>query len=211
VHTPVLMENTLGGLTDRLYWRKARAEWHCFERLDQARGYVSLCGRREITFVHGRQIARPEARLRCNVCDELEIARRGWDRSGPASSRRAVRSPVDDVRRCSNETSGARSQNSRHDEAGGQSPVPTTLHGRFFDQPASTPPASLVIVSLDSRIFVVLIIGHPKRTLEAHLHGSLTMNYGLRSSLMASGAGNWASSERAQRRPTPGPIRSSEG
>jgi hypothetical protein len=56
--------------------------------------------------------------------------------------------------------------------------------------------ASLVIVSLDSRIFVVLIIGHLKGTLEVHLHGSLMMIMGILSSLMASGAGNWASSER---------------
>jgi hypothetical protein len=155
----------------------------------------------------------PGLRRACAAMCAMNLKLRGEGGTVQVRHRHGGRSeaPVDDVRRCSNETSGARSQNSRHDEAGGQSPVPTTLHGRFFDQPASTPPASLVIVSLDSRIFVVLIIGHPKRTLEAHLHGSLTMNYGLRSSLMASGAGNWASSERAQRRPTPGPIRSSEG
>ena len=89
VYTLVPMEDTPERLTDKLYWRKARGEWHCFEKLAQVRGYISLCQRREITFVHGQQIARPEADLRCNVCDGLEMARRGWDGSGPASPRRA--------------------------------------------------------------------------------------------------------------------------
>jgi hypothetical protein len=82
------MEDTPEGLTDNLYWRKARSEWHCFKKLAQVRGFISLCHRQEITFVHGRQIARPEARLRCEVCDGLEMARRGWGTSGPASLRR---------------------------------------------------------------------------------------------------------------------------
>ena len=57
------------GLTDKLYWRKAGDEWHCFQKLAQVRGYVSLCQRREIALVQGQQIARPEADLRCSVCD----------------------------------------------------------------------------------------------------------------------------------------------
>ena len=71
------------GLTDKLFWRKTRGEWHCFMKLPEVRGYNSLCRRREIGFVHGRQIARPDADLRCNLCDELEMARRGWNGSGP--------------------------------------------------------------------------------------------------------------------------------
>ena len=84
----VSMEDTPEGLTEKLYWRRARGEWHCFKKL-ALRGFISLCQRREITFVHGQQIARPEADLRCSVCDGLEMARRGWDGSGPASPRRA--------------------------------------------------------------------------------------------------------------------------
>jgi hypothetical protein len=34
----------------------------------------------EITLVHGQQIAPPEAHLRCNVCDELEVE---WLGVGP--------------------------------------------------------------------------------------------------------------------------------
>jgi hypothetical protein len=78
------MEGTPEGPTDKLYWRKARGEWHCFKRLNQVRGYVSLCQRREIALVFGQQIARPEAHLRCGLCDGLEMAWRGWGGSGPA-------------------------------------------------------------------------------------------------------------------------------
>jgi hypothetical protein len=89
---PDPMEGTSEGLTDKLYWRRARGEWHCFRRIAQVRGYASLCQRREITIVHGEQIARPEADLRCSVCDQLEMKQRGWDGSGPASARRAGKS-----------------------------------------------------------------------------------------------------------------------
>jgi hypothetical protein len=83
------MEDTPEGVTDKLYWRKARGEWHCFKKLAQVRGYVSLCQRREIAIVLGQQIARPEANLRCSVCDGVEMARRGWEGSDPASPLRA--------------------------------------------------------------------------------------------------------------------------
>jgi hypothetical protein len=83
------MEDTRDGLPDKLYWRRARGEWHCFQKLPEVRGYISLCQRREIALVLGQQIARPEADLRCKVCDDLEVARRGWDSSGQASPRRA--------------------------------------------------------------------------------------------------------------------------
>jgi hypothetical protein len=65
------------GLTDKLYWRKARGQWHCFRKLAQVRGYVSLCQRREVGLVLGQQIARPEADLRCSVCDGVEMELRG--------------------------------------------------------------------------------------------------------------------------------------
>jgi hypothetical protein len=82
------MEDSPDGLTDKFYWRKAKGEWHCFQKL-AVRGFISLCRHREINFVHGQQIARPEVRLRCGFCDELEMVRRGWCASGPASPRRA--------------------------------------------------------------------------------------------------------------------------
>jgi hypothetical protein len=83
------MEGTPEGLTDKLFWRKARGEWHCFKKLAQVRGYVSLCQRREIALVLGQQIARPEADLRCSLCDGVEMELRGWDSAGPVSPRRA--------------------------------------------------------------------------------------------------------------------------
>jgi hypothetical protein len=83
------MEDTAEGLTEKLYWRRARGEWHCFRKLAQVRGFVSLCQRQEIALVLGQQISRPEAHLRCGLCDGLEMARRGWDGSGPVSPRRA--------------------------------------------------------------------------------------------------------------------------
>jgi hypothetical protein len=85
------MEDTAEGLTDKLYWRKTRGEWHCFQKL-AIRGFIALCQRREIASVHGQQIARPEADLRCSVCDQLEMKRRGWVGSGPASTQRAGKS-----------------------------------------------------------------------------------------------------------------------
>jgi hypothetical protein len=88
--TFIPMEDTPGALTDKLYWRKARGEWHCFKKLPQVRGYVSLCQRLEIAMVRGRQISRPEAALRCGVCDGLEMERRGWEGSGPVSLRRSI-------------------------------------------------------------------------------------------------------------------------
>jgi hypothetical protein len=73
------MLETSKGLTEKLYWRRSRGQWHCFKRFDQGRGYISLCDRREINFVQGQKIARP---------DGLEKERRGWAFSGPVSSRR---------------------------------------------------------------------------------------------------------------------------
>jgi hypothetical protein len=29
------MEDTREGLTDKLYWRKARGQWHCFKKIAQ--------------------------------------------------------------------------------------------------------------------------------------------------------------------------------
>jgi hypothetical protein len=34
------MEGTPEGLTDKVFWRKARGQWHGFKRLDQARKYI---------------------------------------------------------------------------------------------------------------------------------------------------------------------------
>ena len=89
MYTLIPMEDTLEGLTDKLYWRRARGEWHCFMKLGAIRGFVSLCQRQEIALVRGQKISRPEALLRCGLCDGLEMERRGWDGSGPVSPRRA--------------------------------------------------------------------------------------------------------------------------
>jgi hypothetical protein len=89
MYTLVAMQDTSKGRIDNLYWRKARGQWHCFKKIAQVRGYVLLCQRLEIAMVRGQQISRPEADLRCSVCDGLEMARRGWDGSGPVSPRRA--------------------------------------------------------------------------------------------------------------------------
>jgi hypothetical protein len=83
------MDTTPEGLPDKLYWRRSRGEWHYFKKLAQVRGYVSLCQRREISFVQGQQIARPETELRCTECDGVEMELRGWEGSGPVSPRRA--------------------------------------------------------------------------------------------------------------------------
>jgi hypothetical protein len=77
------MDTTPEGLTDKLYWRRAKGECHCFQKLAQARGYISLCRRREISFVQGHQIARPEADLRCSACDEVEMVAAGMGRFRP--------------------------------------------------------------------------------------------------------------------------------
>jgi hypothetical protein len=58
------VEDTPKGLTDKLYWRKARGQWHCFKKIAQVSGYVSLCQRQEIAMVRGREISRPEAAVR---------------------------------------------------------------------------------------------------------------------------------------------------
>ena len=79
------MEDTPGGLTDRLYWRKARGQWHCFIKIAQVRGYVAVCQRLEIAIVRGRAISRPEAALRCEcVMDWKWSDADGW---APARSR----------------------------------------------------------------------------------------------------------------------------
>jgi hypothetical protein len=78
------------GLPDKLYWRRARGEWHCFRKLPQVRGYISLCQRREISFVQGLQIARPEAHLRCSERHAVGMARRGWDGSLFAQQERRI-------------------------------------------------------------------------------------------------------------------------
>jgi hypothetical protein len=69
------------------------------------------------------------------------------------------------------------------DEAGDQRPVPRCLHRRLFDQLLQLRPGngySLGIVFLERRIIVVLIIDPLKQTLEAHEHGAMMTNYGLR-------------------------------
>jgi len=58
------MEDTSKGLTDKLYWRRARGEWHCFKKLAQVPGFISLCQRQEISSLRGQKISRPDAAVR---------------------------------------------------------------------------------------------------------------------------------------------------
>lgn len=70
------------GLTDKLYWRFTSDGYaHCFKKLDHrdGGGFISLCGRVEITNSGGQQIARPEPIFRHGYCDNLEAERRGKD------------------------------------------------------------------------------------------------------------------------------------
>lgn len=78
------------GFTDKLYWRKVAGDYHCFKRKAGSPGgkaahCISLCGRREITRSGGQGCRRPPAIMRCARCDGLEMARRGWEESGPVS------------------------------------------------------------------------------------------------------------------------------
>jgi hypothetical protein len=49
----VAMEDTPGGLRNKLYWRRTKGEWHCFEKV-AVHGLMSLCQRRDIASVHGQ-------------------------------------------------------------------------------------------------------------------------------------------------------------
>ena len=87
------------GLTDKLYWRyvpesplvgvrKDGGLVHCFCPVNTKTGrkYVSLCGRFEIEGrIGGQEIRRPSVGERCARCDSLEIERRDWKESGPAT------------------------------------------------------------------------------------------------------------------------------
>lgn len=85
------MGKVSSGFVDKLYWRKARGQWHCFKKLAETRGYISLCQRVEINFLHGQKICRPDALIRCGVCDGAEMERRGWEYSGQASPRHRLK------------------------------------------------------------------------------------------------------------------------
>jgi hypothetical protein len=75
------------GFRDKLYWRRLAHETmsHCFERGEQRREYVSLCGRKVITGSRGQAILRPIPTLRCGACDVAEMKMRRWSESGPAT------------------------------------------------------------------------------------------------------------------------------
>jgi hypothetical protein len=73
------------GLSDKLYWRFAHGDNHCFRRAQKGKlaVYESLCGRWAIAHVEGQHCGRPASHLRCAICDEREMVRRGWSESGP--------------------------------------------------------------------------------------------------------------------------------
>ncbi len=73
------------GLSDKLYWRKLATErWHCYKKVEGG-GFQSLCGPHFTSRSHGQECRRPSVHRRCGRCDGLEMERRGWDESGPAS------------------------------------------------------------------------------------------------------------------------------
>lgn len=81
-------DRQLAGLRDKLYWRNVGGDFHCFKRVEGGRGgtaarCISLCRREEISRSGGQASRRPEAILRCAICDGEEMKRRGWDESGP--------------------------------------------------------------------------------------------------------------------------------
>jgi hypothetical protein len=82
------MEDTPRGVDGETVLAQSQGWVSLLQKASEVRGYISLCQRREIASVRGQLIARPEADLRCEVCDGLEMARRGWDASGPVSLRR---------------------------------------------------------------------------------------------------------------------------
>ena len=76
------------GLTDKLYWRNH----HCLVRAPSRQyRYVSLCGRAEQYVIGGQECRRPPVHERCAICDGLEMKRRGWSESGPASATRKAK------------------------------------------------------------------------------------------------------------------------
>jgi hypothetical protein len=88
-NSQITMGNTSIGFTDKLYWRRSKRQWHCFKKLLNEKGFISLCHQAEILVVSGQNISRPAVWERCGICDGLEMARRGWDNSGQVSPRRA--------------------------------------------------------------------------------------------------------------------------
>lgn len=81
------MNRVLSGFRDKLYWRLAGGLWHCFKKGTSAgpRAFYSLCGGESLLRVGTQQVRRPRPELRCGRCDGLEMQRRGWEESGPAT------------------------------------------------------------------------------------------------------------------------------
>jgi hypothetical protein len=75
----VSMGDSADGLPDKLYWRKARGEWHCFQKLAQVRGCISLCRRRGSHSCRGRKS--PAPMLPCGAASAME-----WRRGGDGPS-----------------------------------------------------------------------------------------------------------------------------
>lgn len=71
------------GLEDKIYWREVGKFNFCAFVKSRGSGYVSLCGRLRRDRSGGQASRRPEPILRCAICDGREMARRGWDESGP--------------------------------------------------------------------------------------------------------------------------------
>ena len=75
------------GFKDKLYWRDPEnvGRVHCFKKSSEQR-WVALCGFGYVLRkTDGQAIERPPVHERCGECDGLEMARRGWTESGPAT------------------------------------------------------------------------------------------------------------------------------
>lgn len=75
---------------DKLYWRQAEyavegAALHCFKKRGCGVGYISLCEKHIRKRSGGQACKRPPALMRCAICDNREMDRRGWEESGPES------------------------------------------------------------------------------------------------------------------------------
>jgi hypothetical protein len=80
------------GLTEKLYWRRAKGVWHCFKKLARVHGFVSLCQSAR------QQFARPEAD--CAAVCAMDWKLRSGGGMAQAWRRHGVRAeaPVDEAR-----------------------------------------------------------------------------------------------------------------
>lgn len=75
------------GFSDKLYWRPQGRAFHCFRPVADMYGgprfYESLCEDEQRLWSGGQANRRPPLEERCERCNALEMARRGWSVPGP--------------------------------------------------------------------------------------------------------------------------------